>query len=81
MGDGVWASATAFNGGDEGSFFAADKGSRAEADFNVEVEGSAADAAAEKAATTRLAQSGGETGYGYRIFGADVDKPLLAPTA
>ena len=48
-------------------FFAADERARAEADFDVEVEGRVADVVAQQAAAARFAQAGGEalTASGY----------------
>ena len=68
--------APAFDGGDQRRFFAADEGSGAEADFDVEVEGRIADVVAQQAAAPRFAQCGGEPGDGHRILGADVDEAL-----
>src|SRR5208337_2901376 len=57
--------ALALDGGQQRRLLAADKGSCAEADFNVEVKRSVADAVAQQSASPGLANSCGQTGDGH----------------
>src|ERR1700728_3860271 len=66
-------SALAFDGGNQRCFFAADKGTGAETNVDVEVEGGFADSVAEEPAAARLTQSDGKPLDGERIFRADID--------
>ncbi len=67
------AAGKAFKRGDEGCFFAADKGSCALHELDVEVEAAVEDVGAEEAVFAGLLDGAGEAAHGQRILGAHVD--------
>ena len=67
----------AFHGGDEGRFFAADKGPGALADLDVEVEAGAQDIGAQEARFPGLVDGQGQALHRQGIFVAHVDIALV----
>ena len=71
--------ALAFNRMDQGRFFAADEGPRAEADFQVEIEARAEDVLAQQAPGAALVDGVLDAADGHRVLGADIEEtPLCA---